>query len=122
MKALKKYRVDIIVISALVLLSLTLLFISIFTRESGAYVTVEIDGKETARYSLSVNGTYTLNGGTNILTIEDGTASLTYSSCPDHLCEDKGKIRYVGERIICLPNRVTVTVSGEGDGGVDLVS
>ena len=48
---------------------------------------------------------------------------MSYSSCPDHICENTGKVKFVGEQIVCLPNRVSVTISGEmGDDGVDFVS
>ena len=58
--------------------------------------------------------------GASIVTIG---AYMSYSSCPDHLCENTGRIKYVGETIVCLPNKVTVMVIGEDDGsGVDFVS
>ena len=121
-KTKKSYLADIIVISAIVLITLLFLLFSFAFKSEGAYVTVEVDGVKTGEYSLSKNATYTLNGGTNVLVIENGVAYLSYSNCPDHTCENTGKIRYVGQSIICLPNRVTVTVRGDTDGGVDLVS
>ena len=120
---IKKYRLDIIVISAILVFALLfLLFMTLFKKE-GAVVSVEIDGKTVAEHSLYKNGVFPLNGGTNVLVIENGTAYLNYSNCPDHVCENTGKIRYVGETIVCLPNRITITVIGDSaDGGVDLVS
>ena len=120
---LKKYRIDIIVISAILVSALLfLLFMTLFKKE-GAVVAVEINGEVVAEYPLDKDGVYSLNGGTNVLVIKDGAAYLNYSSCPDHVCENTGKIRHVGETIVCLPNRVTVTVKGDvSDGGVDLVS
>ena len=118
----KKYRLDIIIISAILLFSLVLLLIVTLTKKEGSTVVVEIDGKVVATYSLSQNGEYSLNGGTNVLVIENGYAYLNYSNCPDHTCEKTGKIQYVGQSIICLPNKVTVTIRGEDVGGVDFVS
>lgn len=80
-----------------------------------------MDGVEVCRYSLSENGTYPLNGGTNILCIEDGVAFLTDADCPDRLCVLQGKISKTGQVIACKPNRLTVTVYGADEGGVDLV-
>ena len=121
---LKKYRIDIIVISAILVSALLfLLFMTIFKKD-GAVVAVEINGEVVAEYPLDKDGVFPLNGGTNVLVIENGAAYLSYSSCPDHVCENTGKIRHVGETIVCLPNRVTVTVKGDvsDDGGVNLVS
>lgn len=118
----KKYRLDIIVISAILLISLVLLLIVMLSKEEGEVAVVEINGTVVATYSLQQNGEYSLNGGTNVLVIEDGKAYLNYSNCPDHTCEKTGKIQYVGQSIICLPNKITITVKGEAEGGVDFVS
>ena len=117
-----KYRLDVLVIVAVLLLSLLLLWTFYLNREEGAIVKVEVDGRVVATYPLSKDGTYTLNNGTNVLVIENGTARLIESQCPDHTCEQMGKGRYVGQTIVCLPNRVTVTVTGESNDSVDFVS
>lgn len=119
---IRKYRVDVIVIAALLLLSLLLLLVMTFTRQEGAYAEVTLDGQAVAKYPLSVNGTYPLNNGTNVLVIENGVAYMSYSNCPDHVCENTGRIRYVGQTIVCLPNRLTVTIVGTSDQSVDFVS
>ena len=119
---IKKYRYDIIVIAAILLFSLLLLLFLTLNKKEGAVVSVEVDGQTVAEYSLDRDGTYSLNGGTNVLVIEGGRAYLNYSDCPDHVCENTGKIRFVGETIVCLPNRVTITVKGNSENGVDLVS
>ena len=120
---IKKHRIDIIIIASLLLLSVLVLLISQLTRSEGASVTVTVDGVTVGEYPLSRNAEYTINGGTNILTVKDGVAFMSYSSCPDHVCENTGKAKYVGEQIVCLPNKVTVTISGEiTDDAVDFVS
>lgn len=117
----KAHKWELVMIAAMLLLSLTLVLVISLTKEEGAVAVVEIDGDEVATYSLDADGEYVLNGGTNVLVIEDGCAYLSYAECPDHTCVKTGKIRFVGESIVCLPNRLSVTVRGEGD-GVDLVS
>lgn len=120
---IKKYRWDIIVISLLLLIAISAFAISMLTREEGNILEVEINGTVTAKYPLSIDGTYTLNGGTNTLTVKGGVAYITYSDCPDHICENERGIHYVGQKITCLPNRLSVTVRGEmTDEDVDLVS
>ena len=117
-----KHKLDIIVVASLLLLSLSVLLIVNLTKKEGAYVEVTVDGAVIGEYPLDLDGVYELNGGTNTLTVKGGTALMTYSSCPDHTCENKGKVRYVGETIVCLPNLLTVTIKGESDDSVDLVS
>ncbi len=117
-----KHKIDIIVVASLLLLSIIILLTVNLTRRPGAFVEITIDGGVVAKYPLDVDGEYELNGGTNRLTVKDGVAYMTYSSCPDHTCENTGKVRHVGQTIVCLPNKLTVTVKGESDDGVDFVS
>ena len=117
-----KRRIDIIVIASLLLLSLAALLFVTLTRKEGAAVEITVDGDVVATYSLFVNGEYELNGGTNTLIIENGVAHMSYSDCPDHTCERKGKIRYSGQTIVCLPNKLTITIVGKTDESVDFMS
>ena len=120
---LKKHLLDVIVIAVLLLIAVSAFAVTMLTREEGNFVEVEIDGTVVAKYSLTIDGTFPLNGGTNTLTIKGGVAYMSYSNCPDHSCENTGKISFVGQTIVCLPNRLSVTVRGEmTDEGVDLVS
>lgn len=119
---LKRKKLDIIVISAITTVAVvSLLFIFLF-KEAGSVCVVEVDGKTVGEYSLMLDGEFVLNGGTNTLVISGGEAYMINSHCPDHTCENTGRIKYVGQTIICLPNKLSVTVRGETPGGVDLVS
>ena len=113
---------DLILIGAILLVIAIIFAVTSLTKEEGAYVVVKVDGKEVGQYSLAIDGEYELNGGTNILKIENGKAYLIEADCPDHLCVKQGKIDQTGETITCLPNKLTVTVFGAGDSEVDLVS
>ena len=121
-KGLKKYRLDILLIAIVLILSLSFLLIALSNKKDGALAVVEVDGSVVGSYPLSRDGLFVLNGGTNVLIIEDGTARLVESHCPDHTCEKTGRVRYVGQTIVCLPNRLSVTVKGDAQNGVDLVS
>lgn len=118
----KKYRWDILIVAIALLLSLAILLAINLTKKEGAVAVVEINGVVAGEYSLSRDGVYPLNGGTNTLVIENGTARLIESNCPDHTCEKTGKVQYVGQTIVCLPNRLSVTIRGTSSDGVDLVS
>lgn len=112
---------DIILIASVLLVALALLLVVELTKEEGARVVIKVDGREIAEYTLSENGTYELNDGSNTLVIEDGKAYLIDANCPDKLCVHQGKISRTGEVITCLPNKLTVTVYGAEE-SVDLIS
>lgn len=111
---------DIILICSVLIAALSLLLLFSLTRTAGEWAIVKVDGKEIARYSLSKDGEYPLNGGTNILVIEDGSAYLCDASCPDLLCVKQGRISKSGQTITCLPNKLTVTIVGSQKNTVDL--
>ena len=116
-----KKRADLILVVALLLLAGILYLTMNANRQEGGVAVVRVNGVETERHSLAVDGTFPLNGGTNILVIQDGQAWLSEADCPDLLCVKQGKIHYTGQVITCLPNRLTVTVEGGESNGVDLV-
>ena len=116
-----KLRADVIVIVSLLLLALALYLALNSSRREGGAAVVRVNGVETERYSLLQNGSFPLNGGSNILVIEDGYAWMSEANCPDHICVRQGKIHYTGQVITCLPNRLTVTIEGGEDDGVDLI-
>ncbi|MBQ6465451.1 MAG: NusG domain II-containing protein [Oscillospiraceae bacterium] len=115
----KTLRADLIVIVGLLLLAAVLWLVLSIGREEGGVAVVRVDGVETERHLLSVDGVFPLNGGSNILVIEDGQAWLSEANCPDLLCVKQGKIHYTGQVITCLPNRLTVTVESGESNGVD---
>ena len=117
-----KKRADLILVVALLLLAGALYLTLNANRQEGGVAVVRVNGVETERHSLAVDGTFPLNGGTNILVIQDGQAWLSEADCPDLLCVKQGKIHYTGQVITCLPNRLTVTVEGGESNGVDLVA
>ena len=113
---------DFILIGAIVAVIAIAILVMFLTKKDGDHVIVSVNGQEVARYSLSQDGEYALNGGTNVLRIENGQAYLVSANCPDHLCVKQGKVDQKGETITCLPNRLTVTVYSQTEGEVELVS
>ncbi len=107
-------------IGAALLLSLIFVTAALLGREEGSFAVVSVDGEVVAEYPLSQDGEYSLNGGTNVLVIEDGAAYMKSADCPDKTCVGVGRVRFAGESITCLPNKINVYI--RGDGGIDIVS
>ncbi|MBQ7657700.1 MAG: NusG domain II-containing protein [Butyrivibrio sp.] len=87
-----------------------------------ANVVVTIDGEVYGTYPLSEDRTERIelpDGSYNILIIADGYADVAEASCPDQICVKHNHIRYSGEAIVCLPNKVVVTVEGGEDNDID---
>ena len=111
----KKLVSDVILIGSLLLVALSVFLITRFNVKDGDTVGVYVGDKLVAKYDLNTDGEYSLNGGTNILVIEDGYA---YFNCPDKTCVLGNsvfgkKIHKVNEAIMCEPNKVVVKILGE---------
>lgn len=86
---------------------------------------VSVDGKVVMTLPLSEDTEVMIsgfNGGENLLVIWDGKAQIKSASCPDGVCVRHYAISRDGESIICLPNRVVVTIRGGEKGEVDAIA
>lgn len=108
----RKIIADLILIFCVVLVALSVFLITFLKSEDGVFVSVRIGDGESVMYSLSEDGEYKLLGGKNILVIKDGKAYMSHADCPDKTCVRTGAISKTGEQIICLPNRVYISIIG----------
>ena len=89
----------------------------------GSKITITVDGKEYGTYSLFQEQTITIGEGEtkNIIGIKGGKAYMKEASCPDQLCVDQNEISFDKEAIICLPNKVVITVISDAKSDVDVI-
>ncbi len=86
----------------------------------GASLQITVDGEVFGTYQLDKDQTIDIGGG-NRCRIEDGAAWMEWADCPDQLCVRHTHISRANETVVCLPNRVTLTVLGGEDGEVDTI-
>ncbi|MBQ8746447.1 MAG: NusG domain II-containing protein [Clostridia bacterium] len=108
-------RNDVILVGVLLLLCAVGILYLFVLRESGNVVKVTVDGELYGVYSLAEDITEEIRSGENgsamnRLIIRDGRAYMETASCPDGICVSHRPIFRNGESIVCLPNRVVVTV------------
>lgn len=114
MKSDKKTRLrDIILIASLAVFGLVLLVVMRHSSESGSTAVVQVDGVVIARYPLSEDGIHVLNGGLNTIEIKDGKVRMMEAHCPNHECVHQGWISASHQSIVCLPNKLVVTMEGD---------
>ena len=91
-------------------------------------IKVTVDGELYGTYSLSQNITEDIRtgddgSGLNRLIIKDGKAYVESASCPDGICVSHRPVFRNGESIVCLPNRVVITViTGDTSDAPDIVA
>lgn len=111
---MKLNKKDILLITGILLIILLSFFIINQTSSSGNYVTIEQNGKIIEQLSLERNTTIDIRDYSgkiiNTLSIEDKKVGMAYADCPDQICVKHKKISKNNESIICLPNKVIITV------------
>lgn len=116
----KNKKKNEIILAAGILAAAFLLYIGnliLFSKPS-TLAEIAVDGNVVATLDLAKDTEMDIEGyegGSNHLVIKDGEASVTDASCPDKVCMKKGGIQKNGEMIICLPNRVTIRITGNED-------
>ena len=118
----KLYRNDLILNILIVLLCIALpAFLYFHGRNDEKYAVISCGGDVEKILPLNEDSTFSTHG-VNI-TVQDGHCFVSSSSCPDGLCTKMKKAKNSGDSIICVPNRVSVKISGNaGEDGIDVIA
>ena len=106
-------------------LLLVLLCCFLFRGSNGETVQITIDGEIYGTYSISEDQEIPIiinHRTTNVLKISDGKADMVEADCPDKLCIHQKAISKNNETIVCLPNKVVVTVISNKESEFDSVA
>ena len=94
--------------------------------EQGQCIIIARNGENYGTYSLEKDQSISVKNEdgnvTNVVVIEDGVVHMEKATCPDHLCMHQKSISMDKETIVCLPNKVTITVIGGNEGELDAVA
>ena len=106
------HKNDCILLAVLLLFGVATLLLTQFLSGTGSTVTVTVDGKFFGSWTLTEECEIAIPGtsGTNLLQITNGTAFISDAECPDLICLHHRPISHTGERIVCLPNRIIVSI------------
>lgn len=113
MRVLKK--ADVILAVGILLIALAF-FLFFGTQKTGAEVVVESEGELYGTYSLMEDRIIEVEG--NKIGIKSGEVFMQEADCSNQDCIRQGKKKKAGESIVCLPNKLVITVRG-GENEVD---
>ena len=125
-KFTKMDRIIIISVILLAIMSYLLFTIFLFSKRPKT-LEIFVDGKLYGSYNLAEINTEKVveintEFGYNVLKITPDGAEMREASCPDKRDLKSGKITRSGQMIICVPNRVSVKLTGDKNPVVDKVS
>lgn len=119
---------DILLICGVLLLALSAFFVSrlVTPKSSAAEVTIYVHGDVYAKVSANEYQTITVDQGdgkVNVIVIDESGVRMESSTCKNQICVRHGVIDpdqadelLLDHWIICLPNGVSVEVTGAGEG------
>lgn len=125
-KVLKKG--DLFLALALLMIAVIVFCFILFRgMEEATSITIEVDGRLYGKYSMKEDKIIKIKGHktndcTNIVQVKDGVVFIREASCPDQYCVKHKPINRRGETIVCLPNKLIVTVDKGKDCELDAVT
>ncbi len=107
---MKLRKGDFLAACAVIILATALFSVTISSSDGNA-AEVKKDGRVEYILPLEKDAEISVSGCT--VRVLNGKVSVISSTCPDKVCEKTGEISKSGEVIVCVPNRVEVSVVGE---------
>lgn len=104
---------DIILAGSLLLVAAGLALGLFLFAPAGEVAVVTLDGTELTRLSLREDTVLTLDTG-HVITVKEGSLTVTKAPCPDLICAHHAPISREGETIVCLPYELVITVEKGG--------
>ena len=118
---MNRFKTGDIIIIALSLVIITLLFFLSADSEKASYVRID-SPSNVYYYPLTQDSVYKIKGniGESIIEVKNGEVRFLSSPCKNKICIKSGKISKTSGVLACLPNGITVSITGESE--VDDVS
>lgn len=98
--------------------------LSVVGKNKEKTVVVTLEGEIVKECNLDENVSFSPDSGKTLVKVENGKAYIEKSDCPDGLCMDMKKAQNNGDSVVCVPNKVTVTVKSQKneETGADVIA
>lgn len=115
-KFMKDKRKIICLIIVLCVIFFSLLGILLVSRASGGDVaciysngelvrTIDLKAENEITFTVS-----SANGGYNVISVKNGSISVTDADCPDRICVHTGAVSDGVQPIVCMPNKLVIRI------------
>lgn len=92
------------------------------TDDMAVEVVIEREVVDSLPLNVDMTKIYESELGMNTLVIKDQQVHIHEADCKDLICVNTKSAVYAGDAIVCLPNRFSIELIGEKEGGVDAIS
>ncbi len=93
-------------------------------KQPGEIVIIEVAGLVVQQLNMDKPQEITVTGsiGNTTVKIDQKSVQVIHSDCPEKICIKTGKIRHIGEIIVCVPNRVVIRINGKQKNHFDVIT
>lgn len=110
---------DIFLLMGTIVIAVVFLGIQFLTPASGENLIIQINGEMIASYPLEEDAEFEINDGTNRVEISDEKVRMVQADCPDQICVHHKAISKNHETIVCLPNKIVLTIESTNETEID---
>jgi len=118
----KKYKLDIFIILFILLLSVLFLVInSVGAYKNSDSVIITVNGSIYGQYPLNINNEIAVSTefGCNTVIIDNNSVYVSNATCKEGLCVNEGRISKTNQSVICMPNRLCISISNNTKEALD---
>ena len=115
---------DYILIAVIAVSGILALVSSRFFAAEGTWVCIQAEGRPMQRIRITAADTLLIPGPAGVTRVIIGGHAvwIEEAPCPRKICRAAGKIHRAGETVICVPNRIVITVEGGPRNEIDAVT
>lgn len=125
MKLFEKALIGLILVSSIVSIGV----MNLKTNNSKGFAVLKIDNQVLGKYELANNKEskiyeFQFNSNTGYLEVKDNKVRMLEMSkeiCPKAICSETGWIDTTYQSIVCLPNKISVTIQNTEDQEIDFI-
>jgi hypothetical protein len=119
-------RLDFLLITVYITVSVLIGYVLLWgPSDAPEGVEIKVDNQLVAEYTLPTKEPIEFETdelGHNIVVIDGYDVYMKESDCPDQICVQQGTITKAGTLLVCLPNKLTVEITGKRADDVDIIS
>ncbi len=93
-----------------------------FGRQNPVKAMIFQDGKLTEQWRLDKDRNFDLLGSRMQIEIINNRVRVARSDCFQHICMNMGWVRYSGQTIVCVPNKVIIELKSAAEPFLDAVA
>ena len=115
---------DKILVVAIILIGIFSIFALNKYQQPGQTVSIKVSGQIKHRLKLNQDREILVTGpiGKTVIQIKDKKITVIHSDCPEKICVKTGAIHRAGEIIVCVPNKVVISIEGEVNNHFDVIT